>query len=287
MFTESRSTLLKALDALIPLALHEDIETRGDVTSDAIFPPDARTRARIVAKSDGVIAGWFVVERVYAALDPLVNVDFHVEDGSRVTRGTLIAEIDGSARALLTGERTALNFLQRLSGIATLTRRYVDAIDGTGALILDTRKTTPGYRTLEKYAVRMGGAHNHRMGLYDAAMIKDNHIDAAGSIAAAVARVRAHAPDVRIIVEVRDLDELRQTLPLNVDQILLDNMNLEQLRACVDETAGRIALEASGNMTLERVRAAAETGVNYISVGALTHSTPALDLSMQIERLQA
>ncbi|MDZ4763636.1 MAG: carboxylating nicotinate-nucleotide diphosphorylase [Chloroflexota bacterium] len=280
----SATSLIASLDHLIELALDEDMRAGVDVTRPAL-PPALRYRARIVAKSDGVIAGLMSVERVYAQIDTEIIVTTHSDDGDRVTTGTLICQIEGAGRALLSGERTALNFLQHLSGVATLTRRYVDAIAGTNTAILDTRKTTPGYRLLEKDAVRMGGGQNHRMGLYDAAMIKDNHIDAAGSIALAVERVRASAPAVPIIVEVRDLDELRQTLPLNVNQILLDNMTLDEMRACVVETAGRTPLEASGNMTLERVRAVAETGVNYISVGALTHSAPALDLSMQIERL--
>jgi nicotinate-nucleotide pyrophosphorylase (carboxylating) len=276
--------LLDALDHLITLALAEDLGDRGDITSDAVLPENTQAQARLVAKAEGVIAGLFAFERTFHHLAPDVEIVLHAADGARVQPGALIATLRGSARALLTGERTALNFLQRLSGIATLARRYVDAVAGTGAIILDTRKTTPGYRLLEKYAVRMGGAQNHRMGLYDAAMIKDNHIDAAGGITAAVERVRAYSPDVPIIVEVRTMDELREALPLSVSQILLDNMTLEEMRACVLETAGRVPLEASGNMSLERVRSVAETGVNYISVGALTHSAPALDLSMQIER---
>lgn len=276
--------LLASLDHLIALALSEDLGDRGDITSDAVLPADQLAQARIVAKSEGVIAGLCAVERTLAQLDPDVEIVLQTEDGARVERGALICTLRGHARALLTGERTALNFLQRLSGIAALTRRYVDAVAGTGAVILDTRKTTPGWRLLEKYAVRMGGGQNHRIGLYDAAMIKDNHIDAAGSIAAAVERVRAYAPDVPIIVEVRTIDELRQALPLHVDQILLDNMSLDEMRACVVETAGRVPLEASGNIGLERVRSVAETGVNFISVGALTHSAPALDLSIQIEQ---
>jgi nicotinate-nucleotide pyrophosphorylase (carboxylating) len=272
------------LNHLVDLALAEDLDERGDITSQAALPPELRRQAQIVAKADGVIAGLPAVFVVFNKIDPSLRIIPCVADGRSVKSGDLICRIEGSARSLLTGERTALNFLQRFSGIATLTRQYVDAAAGTGAVILDTRKTTPGYRLLEKYAVRMGGGQNHRMGLYDAAMIKDNHIDAAGSIAAAVERVRADAPDVPIIVEVRNMDELRQTLLLNVSQILLDNMTLEQMRACVAETAGRVPLEASGNMSLERVRAVAQTGVNFISVGALTHSAPALDLSMRLSK---
>ncbi len=277
-------SLLNSLDPLIALALSEDLGDRGDIASDAVLPETAQAEARLVAKAEGILAGLFAFERTFYHLDPNTEIILHTTDGARVQPGALIASLRGNARALLTGERTALNFLQRLSGVATLTRRYVDATAGTGAVILDTRKTTPGYRLLEKYAVRMGGAQNHRMGLYDAAMIKDNHIDAAGGITAAVERVRAYAPDAPIIVEVRTIDELREALPLHVNQILLDNMTLDELRACVMETAGRVPLEASGNMSLERIQSVAETGVTYISVGALTHSAPALDLSLQIER---
>jgi nicotinate-nucleotide pyrophosphorylase (carboxylating) len=277
-------SLLECVDHLIALALTEDLGDRGDITSDAVLPQTVQAQARLVAKAEGVIAGLFAFERTFHHIAPEIEIVMHTADGARVQPGALIATLHGSARALLTGERTALNFVQRLSGIASLTRRYVDAVARTGAVILDTRKTTPGYRLLEKYAVRMGGGQNHRMGLYDAAMIKDNHIDAAGGITAAVERVRAYAADVPIIVEVRTINELREALPLNVDQILLDNMTLDEMRACVLETAGRVPLEASGNMSLERVRSVAETGVNYISVGALTHSAPALDLSLQIER---
>lgn len=276
--------LLSSLDHLIALALSEDLGDRGDITSDAVFSEHDQAQASLIAKADGVIAGLAAFERTFHHLDTAIELVLHLADGERVRPGTQIAVVRGRARALLTGERTALNFLQRLSGIASLTRRYVDAVAGRGAIILDTRKTTPGFRLLEKYAVRMGGGQNHRIGLYDAAMIKDNHIDAAGSITAAVERVRTYAPDAPIIVEVRTIAELREALSLAPNQILLDNMTLDEMRACVLETAGRVPLEASGNMSLERVRSVAETGVTYISVGALTHSAPALDLSMQIER---
>jgi len=201
-----------------------------------------------------------------------------------------VCEVVGQGRAVLTGERVALNFLQRLSGVATLTHRFVEAVAGTGAVILDTRKTTPGFRHLEKYAVRMGGGHNHRIGLYDQVMIKDNHIDACGSITAAVEAVRAEfarlpGSEIPIVVEVRDFAELQEVLALNVHRILLDNMSESELRQAVQLTAGRTPLEASGNMSLARVRAVAETGVNCISVGALTHSAPALDLSMRLSRV--
>lgn len=272
------------IDRLVRLALDEDLDERGDVTSSATIPADQRLRARIVAKQAGVIAGLVLVEAVYQQVDPQVVVTLNVQDGDSVSPGTAVAEIVGAGRSILSGERVALNFLQRLSGIATLTLQFVDAVEGTNAVILDTRKTAPGWRVLEKYAVRMGGGSNHRMGLYDMVLIKDNHIAAAGGIAAAVAAVRADpvAHDLEIEVEVETLDQLREALDCRVERVLLDNMGDEQMAEAVEITAGRALLEASGNMSLERVRAVAETGVNYISVGALTHSAPALDLSMRI-----
>ena len=257
---------------------------RGDVTSEATLPPGDRIRGRIMAKESGVIAGLPAVEAVYAALDPDVAVMCHLPDGSRVAPGAVLCEVSGKSRSILSGERAALNFLQRLSGIATLTAAFVEAVAGTGAIILDTRKTTPGWRLLEKYAVRMGGGQNHRMGLYDEVLIKNNHIDAGDGVATAIRLVRSYpkAKGLRIVVEVRNFDELREALALNVDRILLDNMDEAQMREAVAMAAGRTPLEASGNMTLARVRAVAETGVNYISVGALTHSAPALDLAMRL-----
>lgn len=272
------------IDSLIHLALEEDLGDRGDVTSRATLPIKQRSFARMIAKSPGVIAGLPVVREVFEQIDPGVLIANKVQDGAQVEAGTVIAELMGEARSLLTGERTALNFIQRLSGIATLTARYVEALKGTTAVILDTRKTTPGWRLLEKYAVRMGGGQNHRIGLYDMVMIKDNHIDAAGGIVQAVNAVRAEqsSDGLAIEVEVRTLNELRIALSLNVDRIMLDNMDEKTMREAVRITDGKVALEASGNMTLERVRAVAETGVNFISVGALTHSAPSLDISMKI-----
>lgn len=266
------------------MALAEDLGERGDVTSIATIPVDQQAVARITAKSPGVIAGLPLVNAVFRQVDPQVLIQLHVEDGAHVVPKVVVAELSGSTRSLLTGERTVLNFLQRLSGIATLTAQFVAAVYGTQARILDTRKTTPGWRSLEKYAVRMGGAVNHRLGLYDMVMIKDNHIDAAGGITQAVAAVRASslADGLAIEVEVRTLHELREALSLNVDRIMLDNMDEAMMREAVAITAGKTPLEASGNMSLGRVRAVAETGVDYISVGALTHSAPALDLSMKI-----
>lgn len=278
-------TIDPALHTLITLALEEDLGERGDVTSLATLPANTQINAQITVKANGVIAGLGLVSAVYAEIDPDVQVEPVVSDGTAVTPGTLICRVSGAGRSILTGERVALNFLQRLSGIATQTASYVHAAAGTKAVILDTRKTTPGWRTLEKYAVRMGGGHNHRIGLYDMVLIKDNHIDAAGSITAAVTAVEANpiARGLPIEVEVKDIAELREALSLNIDRILLDNMNDNQIREAVTITAGQVALEASGNMSLERVPVVAALGVDYISVGALTHSATALDLSMRLE----
>lgn len=276
----------QAARSLVQLALHEDLMDIGDVTSQSTLSPGTHLVAQIVAKEAGVIAGLPLVHMVYEQVDPSIRITDSVQDGTSVERGALVCRIEGPGASLLTGERTALNFLQRLSGVATLAARFVRAAVGTCTVILDTRKTTPGWRSLEKYAVRMGGASNHRMGLYDMVMIKDNHIDGAGGLREAVASVRAHpiANRIPIEVEVRNLEELREVLPLQVDRVLLDNMTVEQMREAVALTAGCVPLEASGNMSLERVAAVAATGVDFISVGALTHSAPALDLSMKISR---
>lgn len=277
-------TLEESIEVLVQMALAEDLADRGDVTTQAIIA-QATTHGQIVVKASGVIAGLPVAQAVFARIDTGVVFEPQVADGDAVQPGTVVCTLRGSAQSLLTGERTALNFLQRLSGISTLTRRFVDAAAGTKAVILDTRKTTPGWRLLEKYAVRMGGGQNHRIGLYDAVMIKDNHIAAAGGITAAVEMVRAYpqAAGLPVIVEVDTLAQLEEALALGVDQILLDNMDEATMRQAVTMTAGRVPLEASGNMSLERVAAVAATGVNFISVGALTHSAPALDLSMRLE----
>lgn len=288
------SNLLDSADALITLALDEDLGERGDVTSLATLPPTLTIQGRITAKAEGVIAGLALVEAVYKRLDTTVEVRVHIADGTPVAVGTVVCDVVGKARSVLSGERVALNFLQRLSGVATLTAQFVKAADGTGAVILDTRKTTPGWRVLEKYAVHMGGGQNHRMGLYDMVLIKDNHIDAAGSITAAVRQTLRYLGEQKlpIVVEVKNQDELRETLSLAqetgaITRILLDNMDDSQLREAVKITTGRVPLEASGNMRLERVRKVAETGVGYISIGALTHSAPALDLSMRLTPMQA
>jgi nicotinate-nucleotide pyrophosphorylase (carboxylating) len=270
------------VQALIKLALEEDFGEQGDLTSLATLTDGMIIRGTVTAKQDGVIAGLPAVEMVYAAIDAGVAINTLVSDGDSVQPGDIVCEVSGNARSVLAGERTALNFLQRMSGIATMTRRFVEAIKGTGATILDTRKTHPGWRELDKYAVRMGDGENHRMGLYDMVLIKDNHIDAAGSISAAVTAVRDMGLQVPVIVEVKDLTELSEALTLNLDRILLDNMDHDQMRQAVELTAGKVPLEASGNIRLNNVRAVAETGVDFISVGALTHSAPVLDLSMRL-----
>jgi len=261
-------------------ALEEDIGP-GDATTDTIVPADASLRGRIIAKQDGVVAGLEIAKQVMFALSRNVTFVAEVEDGSNVTRGTVLANLDGSARALLTGERTALNFLGRMSGIATLTRRFVDAVSGTRAIILDTRKTAPGLRITDKLAVRLGGGQNHRTGLFDMVLIKDNHIDFAGSITAAVERVRAAGTGLEIEVETRSLDNVREALALGVERILLDNMSTDMMREAVAICDGRAKLEASGNVTLETVLEVARTGVDYISVGALTHSPQVFDVSLE------
>ena len=276
-----REDVVEAAGPLIELAIAEDIGP-GDATSEAVLPADLTLQASIVAKSAGVVAGLPVAEAVFSRVSPGLRFTARVQDGTRVEPGDLVADVVGPGREMLAAERIALNFLQHLSGIATLTRAFVDAVAGSGATILDTRKTHPGYRVLEKYAVRMGGGHNHRMSLHDMMMVKDNHIDAAGSITAAVERARAGFPDLPIEVEVRNMDELGEALGLDVDRIMLDNMSLDGMREAVRIADGRVELEASGNVNLETVAGIAATGVDYISVGALTHSAPVLDLSMLV-----
>jgi len=264
----------------IKRALQEDIGS-GDATTDSIVPPDAVLRGRIVAKQSGVIAGLEVAEAVFHEIQTDVSFKSLVKDGATVSDRTTIAEVRGSARALLTGERAALNFLGRMSGIATLTRQFVDAVSGTHAQILDTRKTVPGLRTLDKLAVKLGGGENHRTGLFDMILIKDNHIDFAGSITRAVERARDAATGLEIEVETRTLDDVREALALGVERILLDNMTLDTMRTAVELTSGRAKLEASGNVTLDTVVEVARTGVDYISVGALTHSPKVFDVSLE------
>jgi nicotinate-nucleotide pyrophosphorylase (carboxylating) len=278
------SEIVAAALPLIELAIAEDLGP-GDATSLAVMPAGLDLRGRIVAKGEGVIAGLPVVAAVLARVDRALRLSILISDGERVRGGDLVAEVSGPARGMLSAERTALNFLQHLSGIATLTDRFVTAVAGTRAAILDTRKTHPGYRVLEKYAVRCGGGQNHRMGLHDMLLIKDNHIEAAGSITAAVQRAGAAYPDLTCEVEVKSLEELREALTLDVDRVMLDNMTTDEMRAAVDLAAGRVPLEASGNVNLQRVVEIAATGVDYISIGALTHSAPILDLSMEVTTL--
>jgi nicotinate-nucleotide pyrophosphorylase (carboxylating) len=270
---------------LIDLALAEDIGT-GDVTSRYFVPEDRMARAFIVARTEGVISGAEVAQAVFRAVDASLSIAILVPDGSRVSAGAMVLRVEGPARSILTAERTALNFLQRLSGVATLTRRYVDAISGTGAAILDTRKTTPGYRMLEKAAVVHGGGTNHRLGLFDRAMVKDNHLVAENSLSilqAGIVKLKADRPGVEVELEADRLEQVEAFLGLDgVDYLLLDNMSLEDLRAAVAMRNGRTIprLEASGGVNLETVRGIAETGVDFISVGALTHSAPSLDLGL-------
>lgn len=264
----------------ISRALEEDIGS-GDVTTDTIVPANASLRGRIVAKEDGVVAGLEIARQVMLALDDNVEFVARVEDGTKVACRTVLADLEGPARALLTGERTALNFVGRMSGIATLTRKFVDAVSGTRATILDTRKTAPGLRMTDKLAVRLGGGQNHRTGLFDMVLIKDNHIDFAGSITAAVERVRASGTKLEIEVETRTLDNVREALSLGVERILLDNMSSSMMSEAVAICNGRAKLEASGNVTFDNVLEVAGTGVDYISVGALTHSPKVFDVSLE------
>ena len=271
------------LDATVRRALEED-QGDGDVTTLCTIAPEAWVTGRLLAKARGVVAGLEVVRAVFARLDARVRLTPRVADGDLVEARTVVAEISGPGRAVLSGERVALNFLQRMSGIATLTRRFVEAVRGTRAVILDTRKTAPGLRALDKWAVRLGGGQNHRMGLYDMVLIKDNHIAAVGSITLAVRRVRAADARRRPIeVEVTTLAELSEAIALGVDRIMLDNMSHEQMREAVRLTAGRIPLEASGGVRLETVAAIAATGVDFISTGAITHSVAALDISLDLD----
>ncbi len=271
------------LSAVAARALAEDVGS-GDVTTAATVPEDARARALITQKAPGVVFGLDAAEATFLALDPAISAQRLVAEGTWRESGPVL-EVVGSARAILTGERTALNFLQRLSGVATLTARCVQAVEGTGARILDTRKTTPGLRALEKAAVAAGGGTNHRAGLYDAILIKENHAALAGGVGEAVRRARAHAPGLLVEVECRTLAEVDEALAAGAPRILLDNMTIEQLRSAAEHVAGRAELEASGGVSLETLREVASTGVQFVSVGALTHSAPALDLSLLLQAL--
>jgi len=275
-----RSQLIPEITRCLKRALAEDVGS-GDVTTQGIVPEGATLRGQIVAKQQGVIAGMDVAEEVFHILDPEIQFTAAMDEGGRIGAGETIAEVFGSARSLLTGERTALNLLNRMSGIATLTSKFVEAVSDTRATILDTRKTAPGLRALDKLAVRRGGGENHRIGLFDMILIKDNHIDFAGSIAEAVRRARAIQKDLEIEVEARTIADVNAALDLGIKRILLDNMTVEMMREAVALNANRAKLEASGNVTLENVSEIAETGVDYISVGALTHSPPSFDSSLK------
>ena len=273
---------VRDLDRVVRDALAEDVGA-GDLTSEGVLDAEATCRAEILLREPGIVCGLPAAEAVFRALDPGIRFEPHAADGDRIDdTPAALAAVEGSARGILTGERTALNLLGRLSGVASLSRRYADAIEGTGAVVLDTRKTTPGLRALEKYAVRCGGATNHRLGLDDDILVKDNHLRLAGGVRAAVERLRSSAPSFPVEVEAETLGDVREALDAGADRILLDNMPLEVMREAVRLAAGRAKLEASGGVSLETVRAIAETGVDFVSVGALTHSARSLDVSLEV-----
>ena len=268
------------LGEFVQRVLAEDLGTGGDVTSNATIAAEARFSATMNCREPIVVAGLEIAISFFRALDPDVEIAKLVEDGEAVAAGTMLLRLSGKAREMLTAERSALNTLQHLSGIATLTRRYVDTIDGTGAILLDTRKTIPGLRALEKYAARMGGAQNHRMRLDDGLLIKDNHVGVAGGVAEAVSAAKAYGSGLPIQVEVDRIDQIEPALAAGAERLLLDNMKPDVLRQAVELVAGRVPLEASGGVNLETIRGIAETGVNYISVGRITQSAPAVDIGL-------
>ena len=275
--------MMHTIEDLIQLALKEDIGP-GDITTDNLVAPETRGKGTIVAKQDLVVAGLQVAEKVFKTLEPQIDFEARYADGDRIAAGSIVVRIDGTLGTLLRGERTALNFLQRLSGIATQARAFVGEVAGTAVKLVDTRKTTPGWRVLEKYAVRMGGAHNHRMGLYDGVLIKDNHIAVSDGIANAVKKIRQQITHlVKVEVEAATFEEVKEALAAGADVIMLDNMDLEQIRQAVRLIDKKALVEVSGNVTRERLKALAQTGVDLISIGALTHSAVAVDLSMRIE----
>lgn len=273
----------KYIDEIITLALKEDIGS-GDITTDAVISQSDNAEAFIISKANGVISGLPVAEMIFRKLGKNMIWLPHVKEGEHVSKGDLIVEFSGSLRAILSGERTALNFLQRMSGISTATSKFVDAVKDTNVKILDTRKTAPGQRVLDKYAVKMGGGTNHRIGLYDMVMIKDNHIKAAGSITKAVEKIRSNVDgNIKIEVETTNIDEVNEALAAKADIIMLDNMTLEMMKKCVEIINHKALVEASGGVILEKIKFIAETGVDFISVGALTHSVKALDLSQYVK----
>jgi nicotinate-nucleotide pyrophosphorylase (carboxylating) len=270
-----------AYSDLVERALREDVGS-GDITTSATVPVEARGEGRLIAKAALVVAGLPIAQSVFRSVDNEIDLRALHEDGSEVQLGDCIAIVSGPAPALLTGERVALNFLQRLSGIATLTRRFVQAASGR-ITVLDTRKTTPTFRVLERYAVRVGGGTNHRFGLFDAFLIKDNHIRISGGVAQAVARARASRPDLRVEVEAQSLEEVDEALAAGVDVLLVDNLPLDAIREAVRRSRGRTKVEISGGVSLDRLPELAATGADYVSVGALTHSAPAADISFEVE----
>ncbi len=271
------------LQDFVSTVLAEDLGSGGDVTSTATIRPEIQFRAEMNSRQPMVVAGLEIAEAFFRALDPEVRIEALVEDGNAMQADTTLLRLSGNARAMLAAERSALNTLQHLSGIATLTRRYVEAIAGTGAILLDTRKTIPGLRVLEKYAARMGGAHNHRMRLDDGVLIKDNHVALCGGVAEAVRRAKAASTGLEVQVEVDRVEQIEPALAAGADRLLLDNMPPPILREAVDLVAGRVPLEASGGVTLETIRAIAETGVDYISVGRITQSAAAVDIGLDYE----
>lgn len=273
---------LSPIDKIIDSALEEDLGP-GDITTAALVDPFMKAKARALAKEEIILAGIEVFSRVFSRLDPEIIVKCKYHDGDVVPRGEDICIVKGSMRGILSGERTALNFLQRLSGIATLTRRYVEKTDSSKVRVLDTRKTTPGLRILEKYAVRKGGGFNHRFGLFDGILIKDNHIAAAGSISKAVAKIKAGVPHtLRIEVEVEDIEGVEEAMAAGADAILLDNMSVKEMREAVSIAGGRVLLEASGGITLESIEEISEIGIDLISVGAITRSARSVDISLEL-----
>ena len=271
----------KYITELVALALEEDVGT-GDITA-GLISPDCEKRARVITREAGILCGTQFVDGVFRALDPQLEITWHRQDGDPLAADDLLFTVAGNARAILTGERAALNFLQLLSGTASLAGRYASEVAGTGARLLDTRKTVPGLRQAQKYAVACGGCHNHRIGLFDAFLIKENHIEACGGIAPAIARARELAPGKPVEVEVENLPEMQQAIDAGADRIMLDNFDVEALREAVAVNAGRSELEASGNIGLHNLRHVAETGVDFISIGALTKTVAPLDLSMRLE----
>jgi len=275
----------KVVRNIVKRALKEDIG-KADITTKLAVPQGVKAIGVIIAKGNGILSGGIVASEVFNAVDSNIRVTFHEKDGAKLTMGMAIADIQGNAHSLLSSERVALNFLQRMSGISTLTNKYVERVKGTGTKILDTRKTTPNLRILEKYAVRIGGGFNHRMGLYDQILIKDNHIGLGGGIRSVLKKVkRLDSNKIFTEIEVQNVNQLREVLSFDVDRIMLDNMAIEDIKEAVFIVKGKCEVEVSGKVRLQNVREIAETGVNYISVGALTHSYKSIDLSMEVREI--